>query len=163
MKKIIVSDTSPLIALAKLDRLDLLLKLFSEIHIPKAVYLAATCDRYRDDSQLIHHYVEQYVSVHNDCNDENYKIFKAILDEGEAQALSLATKMGCGVLIDERLGRLIARQRAISCVGIMGVLLQAKYKGQVQAVKPLIEQLLQQNYRVSDKVIDLVLQKAGEL
>lgn len=44
----------------------------------------------------------------------------------------------------------------------MGILLQAKYKGLIPAVKPLIKQLQQQKYRASDQLIKLVLQKAGE-
>ncbi len=159
----IVSDASPLIALAKLDRLDLLLGIFSEVHIPKAVYLETTCDRYRFDSRLIYDYVKQHVLVHNDCNDENYRIFNAILDEGESQALALAIKLGCGVLIDDRLGRHVAKQYTISSVGIRGILLRAKSKGTVQTVRPLIEQLLRSDYRLSNRVIDLVLRKAGEL
>ncbi len=130
MKKIIVSDASPLIALAKLDRLDLLLSIFSEVHIPRAVYLETTCDRHRHDAQLIHDYLEQHATVHNDCNDENYQLLKAILGEGESQALSLAIKLGCGILIDERLGRRVAKQYAISSVGIKGLLLQAKSTSQ---------------------------------
>ena len=45
MKPVIVADAGPLIALAKLQQLELLLKLFSAIYLPNAVLLEATRDR----------------------------------------------------------------------------------------------------------------------
>lgn len=89
-------------------------------------------------------------------------MFKNILDEGESQALSLATKLQCGILIDERLGRSIAERHSIPVVGVMGVLLRAKAEGRIDLVKPLIEKLLQHNYRLSVRVINIVLKRAGE-
>ena len=71
-------------------------------------------------------------------------------------------KLNCAVLIDERLGRKIARSNAIPVVGVMGVLLQAKEKGKINAIKPLITQLLKHDYRLSERVIELVLQRAEE-
>lgn len=162
MKKVIVSDASPLIALAKLDSLELLLGCFSKIHIPEAVYVEASYDKRRDDARKIDNFVKQYVVVHKNKESNEYKIFKNVLDEGESQALSLATELNCSILIDERLGRQIAKRHSIPVVGVMGVLLQAKLNGQISAIRPLIEQLLQNDYRLSDKVIDIVLTKAGE-
>jgi predicted nucleic acid-binding protein len=128
MKKLIVSDTSPLIALAKLDCLDLLFVSFDKILIPKAVYYEATHDRYRLDSQRIHRFIadNETVEIHENVTTKDYYKFKGVLDEGESQALALAKQLSCGVLIDERLGRLVAKQHQIPVTGVMGILLQAK-------------------------------------
>ena len=85
------------------------------------------------------------------------------MDEGESQALALADSLACGILIDERLGRQIAKQHHIPVVGVMGVLLQAKTKGKIHSIRPLIEQLLENDYRLSKRVIQLVLKRAKEL
>ena len=53
MSKLIVSDASPLIALAKINYLELLFCTFSEMHIPNAVYLEVTTTRKRLDTQRI--------------------------------------------------------------------------------------------------------------
>ena len=45
-------------------------------------------------------------SVHTDLKSDEFVVFGVMLDEGEIQAL--ATKMRCGVLMDERLGRSVA-------------------------------------------------------
>lgn len=162
-EKVIVSDAGPLIALAKLDRLDLLFCSFSEIHVPKAVYLETTADRHRLDSQRIESFVKKHAFMHEDVDDDHYGVFSNMLDKGESQALALATQLNCGILIDERLGRFIAKQHAIPVVGVMGVLLQAKTKGKIETIQPLIERLLRYDYRLSDKVINIVLRRAGEL
>lgn len=162
MSKIIVSDASPLIALAKLECLELLLALFSEVHIPHSVYLEATCARHRRDAQLIDDFVQQNVVVHNDQTTDDYKRFRSMLDEGESQALRLAAQLQCAILIDERLGRAVAKQQSIPVVGVMGVLLEAKTRGKIDALRPLIEQLLDNGYRLSERVIEIVLKRAGE-
>ncbi len=164
MKKVIVSDTSPLIALAKLNHLGLLFASFSEIHIPTAVYLEATHNRYRKDSRKIYDFIEcqEHLIIHKNHANKTYQAFRNILDEGESQALALAEKLKCGILVDERLARLIAKQQNIPVVGVMGVLLHAKSVGKITAIKPLIEILQKNDYRLSGKVIDLVLRKAGE-
>lgn len=165
MNKIIVSDASPLIALAKLDQLELLFVSFSEVHIPQAVVHEATRDRYRKDSEIIHDFISQNQSVviHSDQDNKTYTEYRNILDEGESQALALADSLACGILIDERLGRKIAKLHHIPVVGVMGVLLQAKSKGKIPAIRPFIEQLLENDYRLSKRVIELVLQRAKEL
>jgi len=165
MRKIIVSDAGPLIALAKLDQLELLFVSFSEVHIPQAVVHEATHNRYRKDSKIIHNFITQNQSViiHNDQDSKTYADYRNILDEGESQALALADSLDCGILIDERLGRQIAKLHHIPVVGVMGLLLQAKTRGRIQSIRPLIEQLLEYDYRLSEQVIHLVLKKAKEL
>lgn len=166
MSKLIVSDASPLIALAKIDCLELLSCTFSEVHIPNAVYLEVTTTRKRLDTQRIELFVEKYQNtqcfIHTDLNDDNYAIFKNRLDEGESQALLLASNLNCSVLIDERLGRRIAEQHSIPVVGIMGVLLKAKEAGEIEQIKPLIDDLILYKYRLSERVINIVLARAGE-
>ena len=153
-----------MIALAKLDQLELLFCTFSAIHLPQVVYTEATCNQYRPDAQLITHFVKDNsrVSVHTDLKSDEFVVFGVMLDEGEIQALALATKMRCGVLMDERLGRIVAKQHNIPVVGLMGILFNAKFQGAIPSVKPLIKTLVEENYRLSDKVLELVLARAGK-
>lgn len=164
MNKIIVSDASPLIALAKLDCLDLLFVSFSEIHVPQAVFEEATYERHRLDSQRIYYFVQdnESVIVHDNDSGDLYQKFRSILDEGESQALALASKLSCAILLDERLGRSVASKHQIPVVGVMGVLLKAKQQGKIPAIKPMIENLQAEDFRLSDRLIKLVLKKANE-
>lgn len=86
-----------------------------------------------------------------------------MLDAGEIQALALARQLNCGVLMDELRGRKIAAYHHIHLVGVLGVFMQAKQQGLISQVKPLIKQLEQTNYRLSQALIDAVLERMEEL
>lgn len=50
----------------------------------------------------------------------------------------------------------------ISVTGSLGVLVAAKIKGHIQTVKPLIEKIQKTNFRISEELINRVLEKVGE-
>lgn len=65
MKSIIVADTSPLIALAKLQQLTLLNSEFSSVHVPLTVLSEATRDMQRPDARLIRDFASKHLIVRN--------------------------------------------------------------------------------------------------
>jgi hypothetical protein len=162
MKPIIVADTSPLIALAKLEQLGLLTQEFSTVHVPHTVLNEATRDMQRPDAQAIQAFVSQHAQLHKDSNDAFCVQLRNTLDEGEVQALNLARQLQCAVLIDEQLGRQVAHSYQIPVVGVLGVLLKGKQSGTIEAIAPLLSALQAQNYRLSAALVEKVLQLAGE-
>ena len=85
------------------------------------------------------------------------------LDRGEAEVIALAQELRADVVvIDERLARKYARRLNLKLTGTLGILLQAKQRGYVTAVKPLIERLVQGGIRLGDDVIAEALRLAGE-
>jgi len=99
---VVVSDSGPLIALAGCGQLDLLVAVFETVHVPQVVLDETTADRSRPGAVDIVDFVQARVQVHPNRSDAIYVASIAHLDEGEAQALSLARALGCGVLMDER-------------------------------------------------------------
>ncbi len=162
MKRIIVADTSPLIALAKLQQLTLLESTFARVHVPLTVLSEATRDLQRPDARLIREFASEHLIVHEDADNDFCTQLRQTLDEGEVQALHLARQLGCGVLMDEQMGRHVAQSYQIPVVGVLGVLLKAKQSGAIPAVAPLINDLLAQEYRLSKALVQKVLQTAGE-
>ncbi len=82
---------------------------------------------------------------------------------GEVEVLALALEESDGlVIIDEKLARKIARLRGLRVTGTAGVLLKAKQKGHIQAVRPLLDQLQEIHFHLSDNVRTLILSKAEE-
>lgn len=62
------------------------------------------------------------------------------LDSGEVEVLVLAIESQADqILMDERLGRLMASRMDLSCIGILGILVEAKSQGLVAKVKPLLD------------------------
>ncbi|MDO4232329.1 MAG: DUF3368 domain-containing protein [Lautropia sp.] len=159
---VVVSDSGPLIALARSGHLNLLPLVFGRIHLPESVLRETTADSWRPGAVDIDAFVAAHVEVHADSHDGIYVEMKGLLDEGEAQALNLAEKLGCAVLIDERRGRLAARNAGLAVVGVLGVLLQARKLGAIEKVLPIIERMRENGYRFSDPLVQAVLQAAGE-
>lgn len=67
------------------------------------------------------------------------------------------------LLIDERLGRREAKRLGLPIIGVLGILVVAKGRGLISAVKPVLDDLiLQAGFRVSDRLYTEILQVAEE-
>ena len=86
------------------------------------------------------------------------------LHSGEAEAIALALEMNAErLLIDERDGRIAARQLGLSVTGVLGVLVRAKHDGQVKLIKPEIEALrAKANFFVDSTLEAAILATVGE-
>jgi predicted nucleic acid-binding protein len=161
-RPVVVSDSGPLIALAGCGQLRLLKAVFDVVHIPQLVLDETTADRSRRGAADIVAFVQAHAQVHLSRDDAIYTEMAAYLDDGEAQALSLANALGCGVLMDERRGRQAATRQGMRLFGVLGVLLQAKRLGEIESVAPMLKLIQFNGYRVSKALIDETLKLAGE-
>ena len=66
------------------------------------------------------------------------------------------------MLIDDLKARKIARLRGLKVIGTIGVLLDAKERGRVHEVKPLLEELMKNKIRISEELHDHALELANE-
>lgn len=160
---IIVSDASPLISFAAIGHLDILRELYSEVLIPEAVYheiSVAGCDA--PGAAEIESF--DWIRVRTVKNGNLIESLSREVDSGEAAAIALATECVADfLLIDERRGRKVAKQLGQRVIGILGVLIEAKYQGHIPAVRPVLEELVTKaGFRVSQPLRDRVLQAAGE-
>ncbi len=160
---IIVSDSSPLIALSDLDKLDLLQKLYGHIVIPEAVW-AETVIAGREKPGRAALFQASWIS-HVAVKDQSLvNYFLQELDLGESEAIALAVELDADfLLIDERLGREVAVRFGITPTGIIGILLAAKAEGLVDAIKPDLDRLRSElNFWLSDSLYLHALRLAGE-
>lgn len=162
---IIVSDTSPLSNLAIVDHLFLLKEIYQTVVIPEAVAEElenAQADEPRIAAVLSLDWVvvrtAQNVVLISELRNER------LLDRGESEAIALALELGAEeLLIDERLGRREAARLGISMTGVLGVLLIAKRRGLIPAVRPVIDELITvAKFRVSSQLYVEVLTAANE-
>jgi len=86
-----------------------------------------------------------------------------LLDVGEAAALSLAQTVGARlILLDERKARRIAARIGLQVAGTLAVLLRARQRGLITAIRPYLTQMQSQGRRFHPNLIARLLEDAGE-
>lgn len=160
----IVSNTGPIIGLAKIDRLFLLKKIASEVMIPPMVH-RELLGKFGMESERIDRALNEFLRVTN-LNPLEPSVEMAIsgLGNGERQAIGLASsfKEDILLLIDDRAGREVARQLNIPTIGLVGFLFIAKKKGILENIGALIDDLRIQGYWLSDEVVEVIKRLSGE-
>ena len=154
----VVSDASPLINLARIDKLDLLPRLYGELHFPEAVWQEVVIQGAgQPGAQEIQE--ASWIKRHAVANRPLVQALEQELDAGEAEAIALALELQAELLLmDERLGREVARHLGLRYIGLIGVLLEAKRKGLISALKPHLDALRDTaGFRVSEALYKRVL------
>ena len=141
---IVVSDTTPLISLLKINRIDLLEKLFGDVLIPQAV----VDERFQLEADQIRQ--KKFIVVKPVNNPESASILKRAtgLDQGESEAIVLTDELKADLLLmDEAKGRNVSAQMGLRIMGTIGILMAA----------------YEEHELTSDEVIECVdgLQRAG--
>lgn len=161
---IIVSNTGPIIGLAKINLLDILKNFSAEVLIPPAVH-RELLGKVGVESSRIDRALSDFIHVTEVAPlKPPVRRVLADLDEGERQAISLASSLSDKILLllDDRAGRAAARELKIPTTGLIGILLLAKEKRLINKVGPQIDELRRQGYWVSDEVVQTAKELAGE-
>jgi predicted nucleic acid-binding protein len=160
---VVVSNTSPLMNLAVIGRLNIIERLYSSVTIPQAVARELT-------AALPEQFSEQaiknlsWLKVHSVQSRQLTESLLIDLDIGEAEAIALSVEMKAGLLLlDERRGRSIAQRFELRFIGLMGLLIEAKRKGHIPAVKPVLDHLIAKaGFWIDKRLYARVLQEVGE-
>jgi uncharacterized protein len=158
----VVSDTGPLVALAKADKLPLLRALYGEILIPSAVRRELLAKSGPEAQRIDEALAGLLRVVPKSLPPEEVERLTRELGAGEQQAISLALSSGGLLLIDDQAGRKAARQLGITISGVVGVLLKAKQEGHLPLVCPVVEIIRQNGYWLSDAPVESAARLAGE-
>lgn len=151
MPKIIVSDTSCLIALSNIDMLGLLKDLYSEIIVTPEV-----------EAEFGENLPEWFIVLKVRNTEKQIELSKR-LDLGESSSIILATEIKNSILIiDEIKGRKIAKSFEIEIIGTVGILLLAYKMGLIKDIMGLIQKLLDNGFRLSPKIMESLHKKYGE-
>lgn len=152
---IVVSDTSPLTALISIGRTEVLQSLFGEVLIPPAVEI---------ELRRFHADLPEFVRVQPAVNTLKVSQLASRLDLGEAEAIVLAQETRADyLLMDEIVGRDVARQQGLRVIGLLGILLEAKKHRLIHSVRETLDQLeAETTFFVAADLKTRVLKEAGE-
>lgn len=158
---LVVSDTSPIRALAFLHLLDLLHELYQDVWIPPSV----TDELARQPEGLLLQSNDwPWLKIQAPANHGLVAELQKHLDAGESEAIVLAEEISATVvLIDELRGRKVAVRMGLETLGTLGILAAGKRTGRLAEVRPLILQLRDgRGFFLSDRLIERVLKDLGE-
>ena len=161
-KMIVIADTTPIITLIKLQRLELLEKLFGSVMIPSAVYNELTKNpRFEKETEIVRRC--NFLKVQNVIDRQSIKFLREIvgLDAGESEAIALSDEHSADLLvIDERKGRKAAQKLGLKIIGTIGILIQAFDSNLISKSEIIscVEKLRESDIRIGENLIEIVLE-----
>jgi uncharacterized protein len=160
---IVVADAGPLIHLSAAGQFDLLRELYDRVVVPREVY-----DEVVVKGRGLPGSAELAAATWIELSEPRtesllFRILREDLDPGESAALAVAMERKADlVLLDDRKGRIAAERLGLVVRGTVGIFLEAKRKGRMERIGPLLEMLRESGIWLSDAVIETALRQAGE-
>ena len=122
MIQAVVADTGALIALARVDRLNLLRRLYHDALVPPAVRTELALDSARPGAKVLAKAFDAgWIKTQRVVDAVAVSELTQLLGPGESEAIILAEQENAPfLLIDDATGRRVARERGVSVVGVNG-------------------------------------------
>ena len=162
----IITNTSPIIALSMLGRLPLLWELFDKVYVPTAVIHELTSSAHESDygrKEILEVIKEEKVIAYS-VNDELlvHRMFGK-LHNGELETIIGGKELDVDfVLIDEKAARNMAKTFFLTPIGSLGILRLAKTQGKIDKIKPYMDTLIANDYRIGKAIYEQVLKLEDE-
>jgi len=153
---VIIGDSSALVALAVVNQLELLEKLYDKLYIPQAVFDEVT-QVGKPQSDKLRQFLQSKVKR------VDLTLTQLGLGLGELEAITLYKELDADVLlIDDNRAKKYASLNGVKVIGSLGVLIKAKEKGHIEIIKPFLDEIQKSEVYISKKLIEKVLEICGE-
>ncbi len=160
---IVVADAGPIIYLSAVGRLDLLPALYGRVVVPRPVYheVVVAGDQLPGSAELAAAAWADLVET--DPTDTLFAALREELDPGESAALAYAVRERAALLlVDDRKARIAAKRLGVTARGTLGILVEAKRKGRLERIAPVLDELVLAGLWLSPPLIAVALEQAGE-
>jgi predicted nucleic acid-binding protein len=143
MPTFIISDTTCLVILEKIGKLEILQLLYKEVLITTEI------------SKEFRKKLPNWIKIQDPTNADVYRNFSEIVDAGEASAITLSIEIGdCILILDDLKARKLAHELNLRYTGTIGILLLAKNKGLIDKMDEIIDKIHDSDFRLSKSLID---------
>jgi predicted nucleic acid-binding protein len=132
---------------------------FGEVHVPEAVWQEVFLPQPpfvapESPAWVLRHQVAPVAPANHTLSS---------LDPGEIEAIQLAQFLHAELLlIDEAAGRRVAVSLGLKVTGVVGVLIEARRRGEFPQLRPHLEKLRAAGFWLGDALIENALRLAGE-
>ena len=158
----VVSNSSPIIHLAKIGKLSLLGESFNTIMVPESVFKECVAEG-KDRKGVEAIKKTEWIRVAEVQDKKLVKLLQSFLDDGESEAIALSLESGADlILLDDSDAREKARIYGLTVTGTLGVLLRAKKDRKISSLKENIIKLRGSGFWVSDFIEERLLEASGE-
>jgi len=162
MPKMVVVNSTPIIALSSIDCLHLLNELYETVIIPCAVKNEIGAK----SKSKAHNQLElslDRIDIREINNVAQKQTFKTQLHEGEVEVIILGQELSADLLvIDDYNAREYAKYLGFKVIGTVGILLLAKSRGLIHEVKPLADKLIANGIYIGSRLYSEIMAIANE-
>lgn len=160
-----IVNASPVIALTTIDKLDIIWEIFDEVYIPQTVINEILSPTIAIGKPELKSALEKKRIIPYTVKDKGLvnKLYGK-LHKGELEVIVGAKELNVDfAIIDEISARKLAEIMSIDTIGTIGILKIGKEKKLISTLKPLLLKLVENKFRISDKLIHKILQDVGEV
>ena len=150
MQEKVYVDASALIILNKIDALGLLNKIYGNVFITNFI------------NAELNEFLPSWIIIEPANNFEQSFLKNFNLGPGESSIIMNALEYNGFLIIDDLKARKIATTLSLRFTGSIGILIIAKDLGLIQSVKYYLEKIQETNFRLSDALINKVLEITNE-
>lgn len=155
---LLVADSGPLIALARLDRLELPARYFESVLVTATVWEEVTRKpNAAETPRLISALATELLKLVPEPENIPDVVLRHTIDVGERGAIALALELNACILVDDRRARQLAVELGRPVVGTLGLLLRAREEGVIPHLRTLIEQLQSSGYYLPAGLVQEIL------
>lgn len=152
MPNVVISDTTCLIILTKINEIEILSKLYSQV--------LTTDEVQKEFGQPLPVWIE----IKSPKDKSKLHLIEQQIDKGEASAIALALEIPeCTIILDDLKARKVAESYGLKITGTLGILIKARNTGVIKSIKPYLEKIKNTDFRLTDEIENEVLKQAGEL
>lgn len=157
-----VSNSTPLIHLAKIGQLQLLQDFYGRVIIPQSVYAECVTEgKAYDDAKLIAQ--ADWLDIMRAEDQNLITLLNSELDRGESEAITLALEQQSDLLLlDDTDGRVKARLYGIKHTGTIGILLKARLNNKIPSLRDALDSLQDTGFWLDNRLYQKLLDEVGE-
>ncbi len=158
---VVICNTSPIQYLYQAEVLELLPALAGQVYVPEAV--VAELKEGQRRNVLLPALEDLSWLIVRPVRDRTLLPLVTHLGDGEKEVLALGLEtQDALLLLDDRDARRYARTLELEITGTLGLLLRAKERGILDAVRPVLDRLQALRFRLNGRTRQMVLKRAGE-
>ncbi len=156
---VVVSNATPIITMASIDKIEIFKEFFKNIYIPRAVYDEIKAKKAFGFDEID----DSFFIVKDIKNSFAQDVLLCDLDLGEAQTIVLAKELNADiVIIDEIIGYNIARQQNLNVKRTLSFLVAYKKVRKIEYIKPLLDDMIKNGRWISKRVYKEILKLCYE-